>query len=333
MQEPSLSKRDRAVWDLILAVLLQAPGQIVRSDEGLTTRTILALTGLTNTKSVSHKMSGILNIMDTYGFIVREVRVKRTYSVALLEKFTPEQTSSLVAAMAANRQVLSMEATSSVATVSDGASLLKDCISALHMFQRVAQEATQRNNRGDVVISGNGVMHALRLRGEAARTVRKVLRELGLAKAIKQVEGTEFDWWWRVSDAETINPEAFSRVARRLAAQGETYARALEDRNTERRFAGSTPANLPDNLCSPVIISRAAGVTQAPVGADPRQLLVEIIKTLEERLEEALARVATMQEEHDQEVQRLQEEIVHLRQNLAPDSTIQALLDKYSPRS
>ena len=209
------------------------------------------------------------------------------------------------------------------------------------MAIRAAAAKAERRRGRQAIINVSKIFRDLGIKGQRAEEVRYYLKALGFAYATERsdIQANRF-WlyWWDVHPDKVLDPEKLRAFAsgdksfQNYKASG-GGRNPLEDGPRERRFAGRTPAVLPDALCGPVEVRRVEEVpapqpmeaveistpaeetVMAPSGDRIADLLA-IIETLEAEklvLEETLQRVG---EEYKSEVDALREQIARLTEQL-----------------
>lgn len=258
----SWEEHTEAARDLILVALDRVHGTIESADGHLVSK-LRDLCRLDATPTTRATITEALVLMEEAGLIQRDFIAETICSISLTRELSGGEIGELVASEEDSRKLLS---THSSAT-RERERILQDCMEAYRAFCRAADAAELVNEHGYVALNFTGVAKSIGLIRRDAKRARHYLRLLKLIKshgvcndATEPGDSERHLYWWEVTTNVTIDPAALMELmsgeqsfeaeeARRIEKQARR-----EDGQHERRFAGDTPAVLPDDLCSPVTV-------------------------------------------------------------------------------
>lgn len=266
----------RAVGDmanLIVLILSEQPDYTIKDSAGYVSRQIRELGNVPDTPAIRSIISKAIKLLEDNGRIVREKPSRhRTVMIKLntegmndhdFESLWNQSEVTRTRAHDIFRDVVEKTGEYSFDQ------LVEDCRKAYEAFQDAIRTAPEddrmRSNAQAALVRGTSVLSELGLHGNRARIVRYYLKELNLAKTVDRVASRKYDWYWWANVIE-FRPNV---LRDRVKKDGQIwqppkgvnpYRPWWEDTPLVRRFAGDTPAVLPDSLCGPVQVTKVKEV-------------------------------------------------------------------------
>lgn len=257
-EDVSYSRRTAAARDLILRTLERHHGKIV-DDGGHVVSKVRVLCNIAATPTNRRTVGDALRMMEREGLIERRSESTQAYEVTLVVNLD-----SRIADLVTREQELIEFFRADTDPVDEQDDLLKDCQRAYATIQAAASRASRRNGEGHCVLNVAGVLKSLGMPRTKAKRARYYLKQLRLAVAVTEFNGPDQLWWWSVSD-KVLDPDALMELANgensyetTVNQREERRARRDEDGPHERRYAGATPAVLPNDMCGPVQVRHVA---------------------------------------------------------------------------